>query len=133
MLWTTRLWSMNLGADFLEVAQIVMMIQDEFNIELSDDVAEAVITVGDAIYVLRRKPRANRSRGKMSRAGTKAEFFHPFTVSRFRIGLRAIRQMMSRDDRSATILASASHWCERRRGFMLSKVERRRIFCLKPS
>ncbi len=52
-----------------------MMIQDEFNIELSDDVAEAVITVGDAIYVVTSKPRANRSRGKMSRAGTKAGVF----------------------------------------------------------
>ena len=58
MLWTTRLWSMNLGADFLEVAQIVMMIQDEFNIELSDDVAEAVITVGDAIYVVTSKTKS---------------------------------------------------------------------------
>nr|ABD75043.1 constitutive acyl carrier protein AcpP [Sinorhizobium medicae] len=42
----------DLGADSLEVAQIVMMIEDEFNIEISDDVAEAVITVGDAIYVV---------------------------------------------------------------------------------
>ncbi|ABR64726.1 acyl carrier protein [Sinorhizobium medicae] len=48
----------DLGADFLEVAQIVMMIQDEFNIELSDDVAEAVITVGDAIYVVTSKTKS---------------------------------------------------------------------------
>ncbi|MQX97759.1 acyl carrier protein [Sinorhizobium medicae] len=41
----------DLGADYLEVAQIVMMIEDEFNIQISDDVAEAVITVGDIIYV----------------------------------------------------------------------------------
>ncbi|RVJ15387.1 acyl carrier protein, partial [Sinorhizobium medicae] len=26
--------------------------EDEFNIEISDDLAEAVITVGDAIYVV---------------------------------------------------------------------------------
>ncbi|WP_322885487.1 acyl carrier protein [Sinorhizobium medicae] len=45
----------DLGADYLEVAQIVMMIEDEFNIEISDDVAEAVITVGDVIYVLMSK------------------------------------------------------------------------------
>ncbi|MDX0530760.1 acyl carrier protein [Sinorhizobium medicae] len=45
----------DLGADYLEVAQIVMMIEDEFNIEISDDVAEAVITVGDAIYVVMSK------------------------------------------------------------------------------
>ncbi|MDX0500983.1 acyl carrier protein, partial [Sinorhizobium medicae] len=37
---------------------IVMMIQDEFNIELSDDVAEAVITVGDAIYVVTSKTKS---------------------------------------------------------------------------
>ncbi|WP_208180337.1 acyl carrier protein [Sinorhizobium medicae] len=48
----------DLGADFLEVAQIVMMIQDEFSIELSDDVAEAVITVGDAIYVVTSKTKS---------------------------------------------------------------------------
>jgi len=45
----------DLGADYLEVAQIVMMIEDEFNIEISDDLAEAVITVGDAIYVVMSK------------------------------------------------------------------------------
>ncbi|RVJ51658.1 acyl carrier protein [Sinorhizobium meliloti] len=48
----------DLGADFLEVAQIVMMIQDEFNIELSDDVAKTVITVGDAIYVVTSKTKS---------------------------------------------------------------------------
>ncbi|MQU78410.1 acyl carrier protein [Sinorhizobium medicae] len=45
----------DLGADYLEVAQIVMMIEDEFNIQISDDVAEAVITVGDVIYVVMSK------------------------------------------------------------------------------
>ncbi|RVH95566.1 acyl carrier protein, partial [Sinorhizobium meliloti] len=48
----------DLGADFLEVAEIVMMIQDEFNIELSDDVAKTVITVGDAIYVVTSKTKS---------------------------------------------------------------------------
>ncbi|MDE3825874.1 acyl carrier protein [Sinorhizobium meliloti] len=48
----------DLGADYLEVAQIVMMIQDEFNIELSDDVAKTVITVGDAIYVVTSKTKS---------------------------------------------------------------------------
>ncbi|MDW9688740.1 acyl carrier protein [Sinorhizobium meliloti] len=43
----------DLGADSLEVAQIVMMIEDEFNIEISDEsAADAVVTVGDAIYVV---------------------------------------------------------------------------------
>ncbi|AGA11059.1 Acyl carrier protein (ACP) (plasmid) [Sinorhizobium meliloti 1021] len=42
----------DLGADSLEVAQIVMMIEDEFNIEISDESADAVVTVGDAIYVV---------------------------------------------------------------------------------
>ena len=42
----------DLGADSLEVAQIVMMIEDEFNIEISDDAADAVVTVGDAVYVV---------------------------------------------------------------------------------
>lgn len=42
----------DLGADSLEVAQIVMLIEDEFGIDIPDNAADAVVTVGDAIYVV---------------------------------------------------------------------------------
>ncbi|WP_046117033.1 acyl carrier protein [Ensifer aridi] len=42
----------DLGADSLEVAQIVMLIEDEFGIDIPDNAADALVTVGDAIYVV---------------------------------------------------------------------------------
>lgn len=39
----------DLGADSLELAQIVMMIEDEFDVEIPDEAADAIITVGNAI------------------------------------------------------------------------------------
>jgi acyl carrier protein len=40
----------DLGADSLEVAQIVMLIEEEFGIDFPDEAAEGLATVGDAIY-----------------------------------------------------------------------------------
>ncbi|PLU38907.1 acyl carrier protein [Sinorhizobium medicae] len=45
-------------AHAVDDASLVDDLQDEFNIELSDDVAEAVITVGDAIYVVTSKTKS---------------------------------------------------------------------------
>ncbi|WP_373414627.1 acyl carrier protein [Ensifer aridi] len=42
----------DLGADSLEVAQIVMLIEEEFGIDIPDNAADALVTVGDAIYVV---------------------------------------------------------------------------------
>lgn len=39
----------DLGADSLELAQIVMMIEDEFDVEILDEAADAIITIGNAI------------------------------------------------------------------------------------
>lgn len=39
----------DLGADSLDIFQIVTGIEDEFNIEISTDDAENIVTVGDAI------------------------------------------------------------------------------------
>ena len=39
----------DLGADSLDVFQIIMGIEEEFNIEIPSEVAEKIATVGDAV------------------------------------------------------------------------------------
>ena len=38
----------DLGADSLDVLEIIMGIEDEFGIEIPTDQAESIVTVGDA-------------------------------------------------------------------------------------
>lgn len=38
----------DLGADSLDIAQIMMGIEDEFGVEIPSDAAEKIVTVGDA-------------------------------------------------------------------------------------
>ncbi|MEG1458023.1 MAG: acyl carrier protein [Acetivibrio sp.] len=39
----------DLGADSLDVFQIIMGIEEEFDIEIANEEAEKIITVGDAV------------------------------------------------------------------------------------
>ncbi|MCP1109172.1 acyl carrier protein [Lachnospiraceae bacterium PF1-21] len=39
----------DLGADSLDIFQIVMGIEETFNIEIDNDDAEKIVTVGDAV------------------------------------------------------------------------------------
>jgi len=39
----------DLGADSLDVVELVMALEDEFAIEIPDEDAEKILTVGDAI------------------------------------------------------------------------------------
>jgi acyl carrier protein len=39
----------DLGADSLDVVELVMELEDEFDIEISDEEAEKIATVGDVI------------------------------------------------------------------------------------
>ncbi len=39
----------DLGADSLDIFQIIMGIEEEFDIEISTDDAEKIVTVGDAV------------------------------------------------------------------------------------
>ncbi|MGL4819279.1 MAG: acyl carrier protein [Bacilli bacterium] len=39
----------DLGADSLDVVELVMQLEDEFKLEIGDDEAEKIKTVGDAV------------------------------------------------------------------------------------
>lgn len=39
----------DLGADSLDVVELVMELEDEFDMEISDDDAEKIATVGDVV------------------------------------------------------------------------------------
>ena len=39
----------DLGADSLDTVELVMAFEEEFNVEIPDDAAESIVTVGDAV------------------------------------------------------------------------------------
>ena len=43
----------DLGADYLDVYQIIMGVEEEFDIEIDVDNAETIVTVADAIEQIR--------------------------------------------------------------------------------
>lgn len=46
----------DLGADSLDVVELVMELEDEFGIQISDEDAEQIATIGDAVaYIVSQK------------------------------------------------------------------------------
>ncbi|MHC0037198.1 acyl carrier protein [Pseudoneobacillus sp. C159] len=45
----------DLGADSLDVVELVMELEDEFDMEISDDDAAKIATVGDAVNYIQSK------------------------------------------------------------------------------
>ncbi len=43
----------DLGIDSLDLAQIIMAVEDEYDVELDEEVLEGVRTVGDALALVR--------------------------------------------------------------------------------
>ncbi len=48
----------DLGADSLDIVELVMAIEEEFDLEISDDDAEKIQTIGDAITYVDEKTKA---------------------------------------------------------------------------
>ena len=44
----------DLGADSLDTVELVMAFEEEFGIEIPDDAAESIVTVGDAVKYIDR-------------------------------------------------------------------------------
>ncbi|WP_034996265.1 acyl carrier protein [Beijerinckia mobilis] len=44
----------DLGADSLDTVELVMAFEEEFGVEIPDDAAETIVTVGDAIRFLKK-------------------------------------------------------------------------------
>lgn len=44
----------DLGADSLDVFQIIMAIEEEFDIEIANEEAEKIVTVGDAVEQIKK-------------------------------------------------------------------------------
>jgi acyl carrier protein len=44
----------DLGADSLDMVELVLKFENEFSFEISDDAAESVVTVGAAVKLLER-------------------------------------------------------------------------------
>lgn len=45
----------DLGADSLDVVELVMELEDEFDLEISDEDAEKIATVGDVVDYIERQ------------------------------------------------------------------------------
>jgi acyl carrier protein len=48
----------DLGADSLDTVELVMAFEEEFNIEIPDDAAEKIQTVGDAVKFIEANAKA---------------------------------------------------------------------------
>lgn len=50
----------DLGADSLDVVELVMALEEEFDIEIPDEAAEKILTVGEAVnYISQQKEKAS--------------------------------------------------------------------------
>ena len=45
----------DLGADSLDLVELVMAIEEEFEVEIPDEEAEKIVTVGDAVAYVNKK------------------------------------------------------------------------------
>ncbi len=48
----------DLGADSLDIVELVMAMEEEFDVEIPDDDAEKIQTIGDAIAYLKERAEA---------------------------------------------------------------------------
>ena len=55
----------DLGADSLDVVELVMALEDEFDLEIPDEEAEKIVTVGEAASTSRATSRRRPSKGSI--------------------------------------------------------------------
>jgi acyl carrier protein len=48
----------DLGADSLDTVELVMAFEEEFGVEIPDDAAETIVTVGDAVRFLEKNKKS---------------------------------------------------------------------------
>jgi len=48
----------DLGADSLDIVELVMAFEEEFGCEIPDDAAETILTVGDAVKFLEKNAKS---------------------------------------------------------------------------
>ena len=48
----------DLGADSLDTVELIMALEEEFNVEIPDEDAEKIVTVGDAVTYVSQKAEA---------------------------------------------------------------------------
>ena len=48
----------DLGADSLDIVELVMAFEEEFGVEIPDDAAETILTVGDATKFLEKNAKS---------------------------------------------------------------------------
>jgi len=48
----------DLGADSLDIVELVMAFEEEFGCEIPDDAAETILTVGDAVKFLEKNSKS---------------------------------------------------------------------------
>ena len=54
----------DIGADSLDIVELVMELEEEFNIQIPDDQAEKIKTVGEAIDYIELKIKENKAGGE---------------------------------------------------------------------
>ena len=64
----------DLGADSLDVVKLVMELEDEFGIQISDEDAENITTIGDAVNYVTEHQAIFQRDGRF--------FYHPFLLSK---------------------------------------------------
>ena len=74
----------DLGADSLDIVEIIMDFEEAFNIEIPDDDAELITTVGDAVEYILEKQQENRKGWKWSNASD---------LDKFAMGLLALKSI----------------------------------------
>ena len=67
----------DLGADSLDIVELVMAFEEEFGVEVPDEDAEKLQTVGDVIkYIEEKAPSSSSARSDRDRIAFKLQAFH---------------------------------------------------------